>query len=66
MRINTVTGREAYRRGARDMFEHTFHRVPAPQLRELEQWLKELDSWEVGDPPPPPKAWVEPGIAFPR
>jgi hypothetical protein len=41
------------------MLDHTFQRVPAAHLRELEHWLRELEAWQEDDPPPPPSAWPQ-------
>jgi hypothetical protein len=49
--------REAYRRGAHDLYEMTIDRRLAPHRRELSDWFRQLDSWQGGDPPPPPAVW---------
>lgn len=54
MRFHEPDVRDAYRRGARDCYEGLIATLKAYQAREVETWLSDLDSWEDGDPPPPP------------
>lgn len=54
MRFDEPDVREGYRRGARDCYESAVAGLKARQCREIEAWLKELDAWQDGDPPPPP------------
>ena len=54
MRFHEPDVREAYRRGARDCYESLIATLKAGQAREMEAWLRELDGWQDGDPPPPP------------
>jgi hypothetical protein len=46
--------RDAYRQGARDLYESIVGGMRPRQAREREAWLRELDKWEHGEPPPPP------------
>ena len=57
MQYDSAEKREAYRRGAQDAFEFAVGYVPAPQMRALQEWLKDLEAWEVGDPPAAPHHW---------
>ena len=50
--------REAYRRGARECYESAIPFVRADTERAILSWLKELDAWEVGDPPKSPQTWT--------
>jgi hypothetical protein len=54
MRFDEPDMREAYRLGARDCFESMANSLPRRQAREIEAWLKELESWDYSDPPTPP------------
>ena len=53
MRFGDPIVREAYRRGARDAFDSMIVGLSAPDARALEEWLDDLDAWQVGAPPPP-------------
>jgi hypothetical protein len=59
MRFDSQEAREAYQRGAWDAYESAFPFVDARQERALLEWLRELDSWQVGDPPAAPAAWED-------
>ena len=49
---------DAYICGARDLFHSVVDRLPAPKVREIEEWFSDLESWQgLGDPPDPPSAW---------
>lgn len=54
MQFDEGDEREAYRRGARDCFESIANGLNRRQVRQFEAWLKELDVWVFGEPPPPP------------
>ena len=54
MRYEESDEREAYRLGARDLFEILEKDLSRRKARQIEGWLKELDAWEHSDPPPPP------------
>lgn len=54
MRFHEPDVREAYRRGARDCYEGLIATLKVSQAREMEAWLRGLDEWQDGDPPPPP------------
>jgi hypothetical protein len=54
MRFDEPDVREAYRQGARDCFESLSGALTKRQARQIEAWLKELDSWDYSDPPPAP------------
>ena len=54
MRFDERDAREAYRQGARDCFESVANGLTKRQSRQIEAWLKELDTWEFSDPPPAP------------
>lgn len=49
--------RAAYRKGANDCYTSSIPYLKATVDRAIVAWLKELDAWEVGDPPNPPSAW---------
>lgn len=49
--------REAYRRGAKDASQSACIHVPAARQRAVDEWLKQLNAWEAGDPPTPPYRW---------
>ena len=53
MRFQEPDVREAYRRGARDLYEGIVTDLKPRQARAIEGWLNELDSWEDGEPPSP-------------
>ena len=53
MRFHEPDVREAYRRGARDLYERIVTGLKAQQAREIDGWLNELDTWEDGEPPSP-------------
>jgi hypothetical protein len=57
MWFNDMKAREAFRRGAREAFESCFVHMNPRQERAVSAWLSELDDWEGGDPPEPPKDW---------
>lgn len=54
MRFDEADVREAYRRGARDCFESAANGLTRRKAREIEAWLKELDTWDYSEPPPAP------------
>lgn len=54
MRFDEVDERDAYRRGARDCFESLAGVMGVGRSRKIERWLKDLESWEYGEPPSPP------------
>jgi hypothetical protein len=54
MRFDEPDVREAYRHGARDCFESLTNGLTKRQARQIEVWLKELDTWDYGDPPSAP------------
>lgn len=57
MRFNEGDVREAYRRGARDCYEAVANGLNAKLARQVEAWLRDLESWDdpwAGDDPPPP------------
>lgn len=54
MRFDEPDAREAYRRGARDCFESLANELTKRQARQIETWLKDLDTWDYSDPPPAP------------
>jgi len=54
MRFDEPDVREAYRRGVRDLYESVIGAIRSRQAREIETWLRELDAWDDGEPPPPP------------
>ena len=49
--------RNAFRDGARQMYESLVIDLEPRQERAVRQWLAELDSWIGGPPPPPPYLW---------
>lgn len=49
--------RAAYRKGAGDCYESSIPHLDPRREQEIIGWLKELDEWTAGDPPPPPSAW---------
>jgi hypothetical protein len=51
--------RAAYVRGARDAYESVLVGCDPLILRQLEEWLSQLEAWQEGDPPPPPYQWDE-------
>lgn len=53
MRFHEPDVRDAYRRGARDLYEGMATVLKPGPAREIEGWLDELDSWEDGEPPSP-------------
>jgi hypothetical protein len=53
MRFHEPDVREAYRRGARDLYEGLAQGLKPQQARKIEAWLNELDAWEDGEPPAP-------------
>lgn len=53
MRFHEPDVRDAYRRGARDLYEGMATVLKPGQVRKIEGWLHELDSWEDGEPPSP-------------
>ena len=57
MPIEGPKQRDAYRRGAYDAYESAIVGLAAAEARALEQWLSDLDSWNEGEPPPPPHMW---------
>ncbi len=46
--------RDAYRRGARDLYESVMGWMKPRQASEIDAWFGELDVWEHGEPPQPP------------
>jgi hypothetical protein len=54
MRFDEPDTREAYRRGARDLYESIARDLARSQVRNIEAWLEELETWQEFDPPPPP------------
>lgn len=46
--------REAYRRGARELYERSFDQRLGSSREELTDWFERLEAWQGGDPPPPP------------
>jgi hypothetical protein len=54
MRFDEPDVREAYRRGVRDFYESIIGRMKPREARQIETWLRELDDWGEGEPPPPP------------
>ena len=54
MRFDEPDVREAYRRGARDCFESLANGLAKRRAKQIEEWLKELDTWDYSDPPPTP------------
>lgn len=46
--------RDAYRRGAREIYGLSLDKFCTSDLHELAQWFIRLDAWNLGDPPPPP------------
>ena len=58
MRHYSPRSHDAYIRGARALFDSVVERLPAPKVREIEEWFSDLESWQgLGDPPDPPFAW---------
>jgi hypothetical protein len=56
MRFDEPDVREAYRLGARDCFESVAASLGRRRAREIEAWLKELETWQEEDPPLAPAA----------
>lgn len=54
MRFDEPDAREAYRRGARDLYEAAQHSFSKRQATSIEKWLDDLDEWHEFDPPPAP------------
>jgi hypothetical protein len=54
MRFDEPETREAYRRGARDLLECVQPDLPKRRLREVQEWVSQLESWQEFDPPGPP------------
>lgn len=54
MRFDESDVREAYRQGIRDCVDSLSSGLTKRQARQFEAWLKELDAWDYGDPPPAP------------
>jgi hypothetical protein len=57
MSFETEEARAAFRRGAREAFESSVLHMAPPQKRALESWLRELNCWHGGEPPPAPANW---------
>jgi hypothetical protein len=38
-------------------YESAMPFTDARVARSMEEWLRELDGWEAGRPPPPPSEW---------
>ena len=51
MRFQEPDVREAYRRGARDLYEGLSTDLKPSQARKIVGWLNDLDAWEDGEPP---------------
>jgi hypothetical protein len=58
--FETPISREAYRRGVRDALSSIHTHLRPPKLKELQEWQRELDDWNEGDPPLPPSTWAGP------
>ena len=60
MRFDDPEVREAYRRGVRDACDNVGLHVAPPKLRACEQWIRDLETWDAGEPPVPPERWSYP------
>ena len=58
MRFDEPDTREAYRRGARDLFECVAGALTPNELRVLEAWFEEVENWQEFDPPHPPTPFL--------
>ena len=54
MRFDEPDTRDAYREGARDVFESVSSRLSKQKAAEFKAWLADLENWDAFDPPPPP------------
>jgi hypothetical protein len=54
MRFDEPDVREAYRRGARDLYDSVIGALKSRPARQIETWIAELESWNDGEPPHPP------------
>jgi hypothetical protein len=54
MRFHEPDVREAFRSGARDLFDALANDLKPRRAQAIESWLRELDAWDDGDPPSPP------------
>lgn len=54
MRFDEPDVRDAYRRGVHDLYESIAGALKPHQALGIRTWLKELDGWDEGEPPPPP------------
>lgn len=54
MRFHEPDVRDAYRLGARELYDAVSERMKSQHVRAIEQWLAELDSWDDGEPPATP------------
>ncbi|RYD65021.1 MAG: hypothetical protein EOP84_32250 [Verrucomicrobiaceae bacterium] len=57
MSLYDALARKAYQDGARCAAEAASIYLPPAILRELEDWLRELERWSGDKPPPPPHDW---------
>lgn len=54
MDYDNIDVRDAYRRGARDVFDALYVRLASTEMRDLRRWLERLEEWRLGRPPAPP------------
>jgi hypothetical protein len=54
MRFDEPDVRDAYRRGVHDLYESVAAGLGRRQARGIDVWLRELDEWHEGEPPPSP------------
>lgn len=53
MRFDDPQEREAFREVARKLCDMGCTHWRAPVVREMDQWIMDLDAWDGGPPPPP-------------
>ena len=56
MRFDEPDTRQAYRQGARDLYECIAAGLEQDEQRLIQAWLGELETWQDFDPPHPPAA----------
>lgn len=58
MAPDNINVQENLRNAARALFEAGVPFWSAPTVRAYFHWLKEMEEWNEGAPPPPPWEWV--------
>jgi len=70
MDVEDPKARLGYRYGARDAFEASSYHMPPKDQRAMLVWLKDLEMWNGGPPPPAPRLWSDhlkaEGLEHPR